>query len=267
MKRLVYFILIMLASCENRPKANEEFPALDLASDSRIWYEGRVPLNDSTSLYIEVSMLPSNSMGEGSYRLQEFVEGERADPEPSFLEGKYSTLLGETPDERIVQFHNSARPKGFRRTYLAPGFVGNITDSRLPMIHEEPFRATDLAVRADDKNKLIVLDHSLQAVSTESEANLVRRTSRLFTVEGYFRHNGFSADFRELNTGENWTVSKYGGYSKAIGQYHQLTTRKFEFTYMKAIGFSIRNTDSAGNERDALVIRKVLQMTTITQAN
>lgn len=212
-------------------------------------------------------MLPSNSMGEGSYRLQEFVEGGSADPEPSAFEGKYSTLLGETPDERIVQFHNSARPEGLRRTYLAPGLIGNITGSHLPMIREEPFRTTDLAVRADGKNKLIVLDGSLQAVSTESEANLVRRTSRLFTVEGYFRHNGFSADFRELNTAENWTVSKYGDYSKAIGQYHQLTMRKFEFTYMKAIGFSIRNTDVAGNEREALVIRKVLQMTTITQAN
>ena len=267
MKNVIYCFLVVMVSCENRGKIGEEFP--DAIEDRESWisYEGRVPLSENSSLYIEVSMRPSNSTGEGTYRLKEFVEGEHAASEPSSFTGNYSTLIGETPEDRIVQFHNSARSEGIKRTYKAPGFVGNITDSHLSMIHEEPFRTTDLTVKAQGKNKLIVLDDALQVVSSEPEDNLVRRTSRLFTVEGQFRHNGFSADFREINTGETWVVSKYGDYSTAIRQNHQLTTRKFEFTYMKAIGFSIRDTVSKGKERDALVIRKVIQMTTIASSN
>lgn len=267
MKNVIYCFLVVMICCENRGKIDEEFP--DPIEDGEGWisYEGRVPLSENSSLYIEVSMRPSNSIGEGTYRLNEFVEGEHAGLYASSITGNYSTLLGETPEERIVQFHNSARSEGIKRTYKAPGFIGNITDSHLSMIHEERFRTTDLTLKVHGRNKLIVLDDALQVVSIEPEDNLVRRTSRLFTVEGRFRHNGFSADFREINTGETWIVSKYGDYSTAIRQYHQLTTRKFEFTYMKAIGFSIRDTVSKGKEREALVIRKVLQMTTIANAN
>ena len=230
----------------------EEFPPEPEENNIWITYEGRVGLDDKASLYIELSMLPSNAVGEGFYHLKEVLEPEAAGLPLAVLKGKYST---------IIQLHNSVRSPGLTRTYQAPGFRGNITDSHLTMIREEPFRAADLTLKLQAKHKLIVLDDRLQVVSDDPAHNLVSRTSRPFTIEGYFRHNGDSADFSELNTGEVWAVSKYGDYPKAIRQYHQLTTEKFELTYLKGIGFSIRHVNKEGTEIDALVIKKVLQMT------
>jgi hypothetical protein len=261
MKKLFWFILIGVLSCENR----KQLPA-EIASDTgenTMWstYEGRVPLNDDYSLYIEVSIKPSTETGRGIFELKESVEGGNSVSTAVTFKGEYSTLYGENAEERIVQFHNTAREQGLKRTHVVTGFKNNVTDSRLKMIREEEFRATDLTLKVGDKHKLLVLDDRLQQVSTESEHNLVKRTSRVFTIEGYFRHNGDSADFVELNTGENWPVSKYGDYMKAIRQYHQLTQKKFQVTYLKGTGFSIRHTNKQGEELDALVIRKVLQMT------
>jgi hypothetical protein len=264
MKKGLYFILIAAFSCENQRKAPVESLAPAEANDIWTTYEGRVPLNDDTNLYIELSIQPADQFGEGSYELTESIEAENSLQKTPSFKGKYSTLLGETPEERLLQFHNSAHEKGFDRTYITHGFKGNVTDSRLRMLRTEPFRTTDLTVKGSGLNKLIVLDESLNAVSLERDHNLVKRTSRLFTVEGYFRHNGDSADFFEINTGESWAVSKYGDYRKAISQYHQLTQMKFQVTNMKAVGFSIRHIDRSGREVDALVIKKVLQMTTTT---
>jgi hypothetical protein len=261
MKRLFYMTLIALISCEKPREAVGDFPPALAENITPYIYEGRVPLSDESSLYMEITMTPENSMGDGDFRMQEFVETESGATMISSFTGKYSSLPGETPDERIVQFHNSSHDKGVKRTYLAPGFKGNITDSRLTMIREEPFRTTDLTARVMGRNKLILLGDRLETISKEPEDNLVRRASKLFTVEGYFRHTGDSADFFEMNTGESWAISKYGEYRKAIRQYHQLTTTKFELTYLKGVGFSIRHPGKDGKEIDALVIKKVLQMT------
>ncbi|MDQ2656732.1 MAG: hypothetical protein M3Y60_04865 [Bacteroidota bacterium] len=48
MKKLVYFILVVPVSCENRPRANEELPMPESEFNSWICFEGRVPLNDSS---------------------------------------------------------------------------------------------------------------------------------------------------------------------------------------------------------------------------
>jgi hypothetical protein len=254
-------LLMVISSCGNRDRATEEFTISTEENNIRISYEGRVPLDDSSHLYIELTMWPAIEPGEGRYELAEFVETGNTFRQPLSFYGRYSTLYGDTPEGRVVQFRNSATNDGYQRTYVAPGFQGSITDSRLRMIRTEPFRTTDLTVRISPEKKLIVLDDQLRPVSLEREFNLVRRNSKLFTLEGYFRHNGDSADFLEMNTGETWPVTKYGDYRKAIRQYHQLTTKKFEMTYLKAVGFSTSHTNKQGREIEALVIKKVLQMT------
>ena len=129
------------------------------------------------------------------------------------------------------------------------------------MIREEVFRDSDLTVKLKGKNTLVVLDESLQPVTIDPVFNLHRRTSKLFTVEGYFRHNGDTADFLEMNTKESWAVSKLGDYRHAIRQYHQLTSEKFEVTYLKGVAYTIRQTNRQGNAVDALVLKNILQMT------
>ena len=261
MKQFTCLLLVAICSCENRDRATEEFAITTEENNTRISYEGRVPLDDSIHLYIELTMWPGIEPGQGRYELAEFVETGNTFGQPLSFRGRYSTLYGDTPEDRVVQFGNSAANHGYKRTYIGPGFRGNITDSRLRMIRTEPFRTTDLTVRISPEKKLIVLDDQLRPISLEREFNLVRRNSKLFTLEGYFRHNGDSADFLEMNTHETWAVTKYGDYRKAIRQYHQLTSNKFDVTYLKAVGFSISHTNKQGREIEALVIKKVLQMT------
>lgn len=261
MKQCTCLLLMVIYSCGNRDRATEEFTITTEENNTRISYEGRIPLDDSSHLYIELAMWPAIEPGEGRYELAEFLETRNTLRQPLSFHGKYSTLFGDTPEDRVVQFRNSAISDGYKRTYIAPGVRGNITDSRLRMIHTEPFRTTDLTVRISPEKKLIVLNDQLRAVTLEREFNLVRRNSKLFTLEGYFRHIGDSADFLEMNTGETWPVTKYGDYRKAIRQYHQLTSKKFEVTYLKAVGFYTSHTNKQGREIEALVIKKVLQMT------
>ena len=261
MRNMLYFILIAAFSCENpgNTRSGSLFPPEENAS--RFAYEGRVPLDEKRHLYIELSISEARHSGEGSFHLEEFLEEDnKRSPVASFT-GNYSTLFSSNPDKRVLQLHNTGHSEPLTRKYLTRGFKGNLTDSNIRMIREEPFRETDLALSIEGNHKLIVLNKDLQPVSLDREYNLIKRTSRIFTIEGYFRHNGDSADFHELNTEDTWAVTKFGDYETAIRQYHQLTQRKFEVTYMKAIGFSISHTDKRGHQIEALVIRKVLQMT------
>ncbi|HET9487075.1 MAG TPA: hypothetical protein VFO54_06560 [Chryseosolibacter sp.] len=261
MKKLKYFILIGIFSCQ-REKIPDGIPLPEQANDvALIVYEGRVPLNDKASLYLEVSMSQSDQAGEGSFQIDEFIEEDFNHTPVASFKGNYSTLYGEDRQEIVVQFRNSAHEDGLKRTYLANGFKGDFTTSRIKMIREEAFRQTDLTVRIHGKNKLVVLDDNLIPVTSDDHFNLTRRNSRLFTLEGYFRHNGDTADFLEMNTKEAWSVTKLGDYQKAITQYHQLVKEKSEVTYIKATGFSVRHTNKEGREIEALVLKRVLQMT------
>jgi hypothetical protein len=67
MKKINYFILIGIFSCQGE-KTQEGIPPADPQEESA-WkvYEGRVPLSEKTNLYMEVSMLPSGHLGQGSY--------------------------------------------------------------------------------------------------------------------------------------------------------------------------------------------------------
>ena len=260
MKNWICIVLVACLSCGKPTELKEESTILPEENDNSVLYEGRVPLDEGNNLYIELTMVPSARLGEGSYEMKEFAETDSTRDHTFTFAGQYSTLYGETLEQIVIQFHNSAS-KGYDRTYLTRGSKGKITDSNLKIIRTEPFRTTDLTVRIFDKDKLIVLDDRLNTISRESEFNLIRRTSKLFTIEGYLRHRGDSADFFEMNTGEICAVSKYGDYRKVIRQYHQLANRKFEMTYLKGVGFSIRHINKEGREIEALVIKKVLQMT------
>jgi len=264
MKKIIYFILAGLFSCQGEKTPEAFFPRDQQEENVWMVYEGRVPLSDDSHLYMEVSMLPSDQIGEGAFQLKEFMETDGALIPISSFEGKYSTLYGETPGDQVIQFLHSAQEKGVKRSYLTSGFQSDFKNSQIRMIREELFRKTDLTVKVDGKNKLLVLDEHLRPLVLDPQFNLTRRLSKLFTIEGYFRHNGDTADFLEMNTRERWAVTKLGSYHQAIRQYHELTTEKFQVTYLKGIGYSIRHTNKAGKETEALVLKKILQMSAAT---
>jgi hypothetical protein len=259
MKKITFFLVIGLFSCLNEERPDESPSAL--TGESKRWstYEGRIPLNEKTNLYIELSMFNGETMDEGSFILDEYLEADHVYTPVSSFTGKYSTLYGEVPGKMIVQFHNSAHAEGLKRTFLSTTRA-TITGQAVRIIREEVFRDSDLAVMTEGTNKLLVLNQRFQPVSLEHQFNLFKRTSRLFTIEGYFRHKGDTAEFFEMNTRETWPVSKLGDYYHASRQYYQLTTDKFQVTYMKALAFSIEHPEAKGEFRDALVLKRVLQM-------
>src|SRR5688500_2363954 len=106
MKKTFYFILIGLFSCQTEKKPDEL--SLEDTSGYSEWmvYEGRIPLNENSHLCIEVSILPGLPTGEGSYRLEEFVETENTYVRASYFNGKYSTFYGNLPAEMIIQLIN-----------------------------------------------------------------------------------------------------------------------------------------------------------------
>jgi hypothetical protein len=56
-------------------------------------------------------------------------------------------------------------------------------------------------------------------------------------------------------------ISKLGAYDEAINQYHQLARQKFENIYIKGTGYFISHRDLKGDESEAFVFKKIIQMT------
>ena len=247
MLKIFLLLVVILLSCQPRQPLSEQFP---VPPEEQEWitYEGRVPLDDKRNLYIEVSMLPIGTTGEGNYKLTETLEDNNSQTVISEFKGDYSTYT--IADEVvIVQFYNSAMTEGIKRVF---------TSNNGKTLSEKYFRKSDLKLKKEGDQKLVVLDNA-EPITPDADYNLVKHTSKLFTVEGYFRHNGDSAVFFEINTKEKWAVSKYGVYGQAAHEYHQLVKDKFDAIYLKGIGFSIDHINKDGKKIQALVFKKILQ--------
>ena len=216
-------------------------------------YEGRIPLDEFRNLYMEVSLRPSREPGEGFFTLHETLEEEEGDRVVSDLHGKYSITPDESRETLIIHLHQSSVMEKIKRTFL------NTKDKKL---YQENFRNSDLRLRRDENMTLLtIVNLNSQRISEENEPVLIKRTSKPFTVEGYFTHMGDSARFEEINTEQLWPVSKLGAYQIATRQYHQLADKKYERIYLKGVGYSVVNFNTKGEEGEALVFKKILQMT------
>lgn len=250
----LFFLLVYLGSCDAPPeKSTEPFPLqTDFTEQGWIVYEGRIPLDEKRNLYLEVLMRPGNEAGTGDYRLTETIEDENSNDRLPAFSGKYSTFHGAIPEDLVVRLHNSAQLEEVKRVYYDPV---------AKKIKERSLRKTDLTLQRRGDDALIMLYQNAEPVSLESRYLLTKRTSRLFTVEGYFEHAGDSSLFLEMNTQERWPVSKLGAYNLAISQYHLLAREKSEGIYLKGIAYSVHQADREGKPVDALVLKKVIQMT------
>ena len=237
----------LIFSCQQTRERAEAFPIRD--EEDWFVYEGRVPLDEKKNLYIELALNPSGTIaGEGSYKLTEILEEGNALSHQPPLTGTYATY-GNNPDELVIQLYHSSLAEGFKRVYISK------TKKRLV---ERYFQRSDLRLKRLGDHKLFVLDGD-EAITLDENANLIKRSSKLFTVEGYFRHNVDSAVFYEMNTKERWSVAKYGAYEQATREYHMLVNDKFDAIYLKGIGFSFHYVNTDGQKTEALVFKKILQ--------
>jgi hypothetical protein len=244
---LSLLLAVSVLGCSDTKKSDEEFPIKSTAD--WITYEGRVPVNDKDYLSLELSMLPGNP-GEGIYKLEESMKTESGNEKIGSFKGTYATFL--KPDGSIeVHIQNSSYPSGIKRTYTSP-------DGK--RIREEHYRVHDLVLRKDGDYKMIALDNSNEPISLEPDDNLSKRTSTVFTVEGTFAHVGDSSVFYEINTERAWPVSKQGEYDLAIRQYYELANLKNEGVYLKGTGFSIHQLTAKGKNKESLVLKKIISM-------
>lgn len=216
-------------------------------------YEGRVPLDEFQNLYMIVSLRPSREPGEGFYILHETMEEQEGSRVVSDLSGTYSSSPDESGESLIIHLHRSSVMEKIMRTFQNP------KDKKL---YQENFRNADLRLRrSDDQLLLTIVNLNSQRIAEENQPVLIKRTSKPFTVEGYFTHMGDSARFEEINTEQLWPVSKLGAYHVATRQYHQLADKKYERIYLKGVGYSVIRFDRRSEGEEALVFKKILQMT------
>jgi hypothetical protein len=233
-----------------------EQPASLPSDDSdNLVYEGRIPLGEERFLYMEVTLVPDNLSGDGKYYLKEWIEEKDAPPSLfSELKGLYNAAHVQGADDQylLIQLQHSGNTSGVKRVFSIPGER---------KIRSATFRTDDLELQMSGQNLLIVLDGERQPITKDAVFNLLKRSSRLFTVEGYLTHRGDTADFLEMNTGEKLVVSKTGAYEEAIRQYHILRKDKYEPIYLKAVGYTVQVRNTRKKKIDALVLKKLLQMT------
>ena len=250
MTRRLLFILILCTCCSRK----ENTDAIVQPSAARGWiaYEGKIPLDETRNLIVELALLASDNPSEGSYRLVERLEHENLLEDVSNLEGSFSVYNDN--DRVVIQLLNSGLSDPVKRTFYSKNERGKVA------YQEENLRAEDLSLVYLDDDMLSVLASFSEPVSRDPNHYIYKRSSDVFTIEGYFRHTGDSADFYEMNTERSWAISKNGAYGSAIKQYHQLAEEKFEPVYLKGTGFSIQRHDKKGKKVQALVIKRLLQM-------
>jgi hypothetical protein len=249
MKYLV-LLLLTLASCnaaENRTSdTGQNF------ADSPEFYEGRVPIDEQSYLYCEVSLYPSVITGEGKYDLKESIEGATS-VHTEEMSGSYSSVT-DKEGSAIITLHGSARTAHLVRVYTTVS----------GKIRTENFRDTDLTFVRNRNERLIVLDRYSRPVSLSYRHNLVKRTSDIFTIEGYFRHKEDTAEFYEMNTQTKWPIAKMGAFMDAAQQYYSITSRKNEPIYLKGTGFVVELVNAENKRVRALVFKKILQTTSVS---
>jgi hypothetical protein len=251
-KMRIALLIIGLSTCACSGN-NERLEEAQTGESGTTTYEGRVPLDEFRNLYIEVSLRPSREPGQGFFTLNETMEEQEGNRVVSDLHGKYSIAPDESGEVLIIHLHQSSVMEKIKRTFL------NAKDKKL---YQENFRNSDLRLRRNENLALLTIANlNSQRISEENEPVLIRRTSKPFTVEGYFTHMGDSARFEEINTEQLWPVSKLGAYHVATRQYHQLADKKYERIYLKGVGYSVVNFNRRGEEGEALVFKKILQMT------
>jgi hypothetical protein len=247
--RLSIVLLLFFCCCAKKDITE---PIVQSIQPQWNFYEGKIPLDDTHNLIIELALLTGDNPLEGSYRLIEKIESENLLEDVSDLEGSFSMFNDN--GRVVIQLLNSSLSIPVKRTFYKKDEKGK------SVFREENLRARDLSLLYLDDDMMSVLATFSEPVSADPNHYIYRKTSDPFTIEGYFRHTGDSADFYEMNTERRWPISKSGAYLSAIKQYHLLAEEKFEPVYLKGVGFSINRPDKTGKKVQALVIKRLLQM-------
>ena len=243
--------LILCCSCsQSSPTISEPFPHYLTEDDDWITYEGTLPSESGQTVTVELQLVPGTPGMDSYYRIEEtFHAFDSTMPFSGFSrsQGRYSVLVG-SPGHNIIQIISKRK----MRSVTGKGFTkaDEVTEN--------------LYLKSYGDHELVLVDEDFnEAVPRHS---LIRR-SELFTVEGYFTVYGDTTEFFERNTRKTWPVAQLAHYDEAVRKYDRLAKEKFEGVYLKALSYSITQTDKNGKESDALVFKKILLMDSMPSNN
>ena len=223
----IFLCLAGLLSCSRTRVSDESFPDYLSVDEDWITYEGTLPCQDRVDAHVELSLRPGPFGMKSHYSLRETISG-KYDGEKFVMgtrsEGTYSVL--ESPAGRIMEITHKIMNNAL--------IIGRpFMDGKLVQ--------DDLRLRISGDHELVLLDDNFQQVS--EKYTLTRRTSPLFTVEGYFTVYDDTTDFFERNTQKTWSVAQLGEYDLALKKYNYVSKEKFEGVYLRALSYTVRSVD------------------------
>lgn len=257
MKNLsIALVAIMFVSCSRSSRnVSEPFPTYMTKEVDWISYEGTLPAENGQPVHVELHLAPATPGMDSYYKITEdFNRSDNSNTFSGFVNsvGKYSVLFG-SPGHNIIQIINKRKLRSLMRgkQFSPPDFVKE-----------------DLFLKSYGDHELVLVNENFKELPCIDSACLasampfykLTRRSELFTVEGYFTVYNDTSEYFERNTRKQWAVARLACYDEAVEKYALLATENFEGIYLKALSYTVRHIDKGGNEIDALVFKKILQM-------
>jgi hypothetical protein len=240
---LIALVVALQACTKPHPRATTAFPTELNPAKDWVTYEGITHVENGDSVFTVLSLQTVAPGLDSRYRMVESLYH----PEYTLMSsssGAYRVLSGGTGNY-IIQLIDKKPVQKFWKGTKDLRFKG------LP---------GDLFFRNEGQHRLLLVDENFEA--SDPKCSLHRR-SDLFTVEGYLTVYPDTAEFYEKNTQKKWAVARFGYYYDAVKNYHLLAKQRHEGIYLKALSYSTPESDPDGNEIDALVFKRILQMDTL----
>ena len=244
MKTLIFLLAVAVFSCSGPQPDSEPYPNYLIEEEDWIVYEGTLPSSYGPDVHVELSLFPVTPGLDSRYNMIESYPNTVSPKEyGGWIRSVGRYIVLSSPDGQIIHITD----RNFIRSVSMRG------DFPMP-----EFGTENLYLKSDGEHRLIFIDESLKEQSRKYL--LTRRSSPLFTVEGYFSVYNDTTDFFEKNTRKQWSVAQLGEYDEAVKNYNYLAKEKFEGVYLKALAYAVRHPTREGEEIDALVFKKILQM-------
>ena len=245
---LIALSLAGMLACSQSGDDREPFPHYQIDEEDWIIYEGILPANNGQEVKVELSLVPATPGMASHYKILESFDSKEPGNAYSASvssDGSYDLLSGE--ETSIIRLFDKRMT---RALFLSRG--------QMETLNEDLKMKQDLYLKSNGEHQLILVDNDFNVV--DRRYTLTRRTSPLFTVEGYFTVYDDTTDFYEKNTQKKWAVAQLAEYDEAVKKYNYLAKEKFEGVYLKALSYSIARKNRKGEEVKALVFKRIIEI-------
>ncbi len=249
MKKIVILFLLLTACSQAKKENGTPFSVFNVTEDEWGVYEGRITNKDGKVDNYELS-LKQASVGVDSYfKLNIFRNNYSLVVYGLGNQGNYSVSYG-------LPNHEQGLTINCHIESIKDKVITKEDGKKINILGYEGL--DNLYFKTEGTEKLILTNSSFR--SEPNTDNVLHKRSNLFTAEGYVTADSVTSEFFERNTMEKWNLSKLMAYDSIKGMYQKLATESNEGVYLKALAYSILDSDSTGQSRKLLVIKSILKM-------